>query len=241
MRFFLILTIACCLLGFQQLPAEEAAKAPPAAGRESVPTELSPELQALAQEAQKQFNAGHFPEAEKIYREILAKAPNHLPTIKSLGVVLFRSQKLKLAEEQFEKAIALSPDDAFSHTTLGIIHYTQGKYDDAVSDLKKAIDINPKNATAHNYLGITASQRGWMDVARKELELATNLDPEYADAHFNLAVLLATVTPPDKENALFHYQRALKLGAAPDVALEGLLKNSPDGGEKPSPSSGQAR
>jgi tetratricopeptide (TPR) repeat protein len=241
MRFSLILTIACCLLGLPAFPAEEAAKPAPSAARVTASTELAPELQALAQEGQKRFDAGHFPEAEKIYREILEKAPNHLPSIMSLGVVLFRSQKLKLAEEQFQKAIAMSPDDAFSHTTLGIIHYTQGKYDDAVSDLKKAIEINPKNATAHNYLGITASQRGWMDVARKELDLATNLDPDYADAHFNLAVLLATTTPPDKEGALLHYQRALKLGAPPDVALEGLLKISPEGGAKRPASSGQAR
>jgi tetratricopeptide (TPR) repeat protein len=240
MRIFLVPTIACCLLGLPVLAAEPAASPAPPAAPGSASSELPPELQALAQEGQKQSAAGQFPQAEKIFREILAKAPGHVPTIVSLGVVLFRSQKLKLAEEQFQKAIALSPDDAFSHTTLGIIHYTQGKYDDAVSDLKKAIDLNPKNATAHNYLGITASQRGWMDVARKELDLATNLDPDYADAHFNLAVLLATVTPPDKENSLFHYQRALKLGAAPDVALEGLLKNSPDGGAKPA-SPGQAR
>ena len=239
MRFSLIITIAC-LLGCQLLPAQEAASPAPSGPAQSAP-ELPPELQALAQQAQKQFNTAHYPEAEQIYREILAKAPNHLPTIMNLGVVLFRSQKLKLAEEQFTKAIAIAPDDAFSHTTLGIIHYTQGRYDAAVSDLKKAIDINPKNATAHNYLGITASQRGWTDVARKELELAANLDPDYADAHFNLAVLLATATPPDNETALLHYQRALKLGAPPDVALERLMKISSGESTKPLPATGQSR
>ncbi|HEY3899291.1 MAG TPA: tetratricopeptide repeat protein [Chthoniobacter sp.] len=240
MRFSLIFFIACCLSGLPSV-AEEANPAP-SSTPPSAAAELPPELQVLDQEAQKQFNAGHYPDAEKIFREILAKAPNHLPTILSLGVVLFRSQQLKLAEEQFTKAIALAPDDAFSHTTLGIIHYTQGRYDDAVSDLKKAIDISPKNATAHNYLGITASQRGWMDVARKELELATNLDPNYADAHFNLAVLLATTTPPDNASALLHYHRALKLGAPPDVALERLMKTSADGGAtKPPAPTGQSR
>jgi Flp pilus assembly protein TadD len=225
-------------LSGQVLPAEETANSAPSSSQQGTPT-LSAELQAQAQEAQNQFNAGHYPEAENIYREILAKAPDHLPTILSLGVVLFRGQKLKLAEEQFTKAIALAPDNAFAHTTLGIIHYTQGRYDAAVSDLKKAIDINPKNATAHNYLGVTASQRGWMDVARKELELATSLDSDYADAHFNLAVLLATTTPPDNESALLHYQRALKLGAPPDVALERLIKVS--GATKLPAASGQSR
>jgi Flp pilus assembly protein TadD len=90
--------------------------------------------------------------------------------------------------------------------------------------LTRALAINPKNATAHNYLGITASQKGWQEAAQKHLETAVAFDPNYADAHFNLAVIFASQSPPNKEGARLHYKRAIELGAAPDSNLENLIK-----------------
>ncbi len=211
--------------------SDTGAKAPAVTGPEGpmssvdaktsgVPTEFMP----LVQEAKDFFERNDYRSAEKIYEKILAKAPTNLYALSNLGVVRFRSGKLKLAEEAFKKAIAAAPEDAFSHCTLGIVCYSQGKYDEAVNELTKALAINPKNATAHNYLGITASQKGWQEAAQKELETATALDPGYADAHFNLAVVFATQQPPNKENARKHYKRATELGAEVDSALEALLK-----------------
>ena len=186
----------------------------------NVPAELLP----LAREGKEFFDRGNYLEAEKTYRKILAKVPNNLYALSNLGVVLFRAAKYKPAEDTFKKAIAVAPEDGFSHCTLGIVYYSQGKYDEAVNELTKALALNPKNATAHNYLGITASQKGWQEAAQKELETATDLDPNYADAHFNLAVVFAMQTPPNKENARKYYKRATELGAEPDSALEQLIK-----------------
>ena len=192
----------------------------PDSGSPAVPPELLPQ----AREAKEQFDKGNYREAEKTYERILQKAPKNLYILSNLGVVLFRAQKFGRAEEAFKKAIAIAPEDAFSHCTLGIVYYSQGKFDDAVNELAKALAINPKNATAHNYLGITASQKGWQESAQKELETAVAIDPLYADAHFNLAVVFATMQPPNKEKARLHYKRAIELGAEPDNNLEQLIK-----------------
>jgi len=189
-------------------------------GSPNVPADLLP----LAKEGKDQFERGNYVEAEKTYRKILAKAPNNLYTLSNLGVVLFRAQKYKAAEESFRKAIAIAPEDSFSHCTLGIVYYSVQKYDEAVNELTKTLALNPKNPTAHNYLGITASQKGWQEAAMKELETAVTLDPTYADAHFNLAVVYAMQTPPNKEKAREHYKLAIQYGAEPDAALEQLIK-----------------
>ncbi len=194
--------------------------APSGPGAPNVPPDMMP----LAREGKEQFERGNNLEAEKTYRKILAKAPNNLYTLSNLGVVLFRSGKYKPAEEIFKKAIAVAPEDGFSHCTLGIVYYSQNKFDEAVNELTKALALNSKNATAHNYLGITASQKGWQEAAQKELETAISIDPTYADAHFNLAVVFATQTPPNKEEARKHYKKATELGAEPDTALEQLIK-----------------
>ncbi len=190
------------------------------AGQPNIPAEYLP----LARDGKELFEKGDYRGAEKIYEKILAKVPNNLYILSNLGVVRFRAGKLKQAEEVLVKATKVAPEDGFSHCTYGIVLYTGGKLDEAVSALTKALAINPKNATAHNYLGITAAGKGWQEAAQKELETATTLDPSYADAHFNLAVVFATQTPPNKENARKYYKRATELGAEADSSLEQMLK-----------------
>ena len=75
------------------------------AGSPAVP----PALLAQARDAKEQFDKGNYRDAEKIYEKILAKAPSNLYILSNLGVVRFRGNKLKLAEEAFKKAIAIAP------------------------------------------------------------------------------------------------------------------------------------
>lgn len=192
----------------------------PATFKPGVPADLMP----LAREAKESFDKGKFKQAEKQYEEILTKSPNNLYSLSNLGVVLFRNGKLKAAEMTLKKAIAIAPKDEFTHTTLGIVYYQQAKFDDALSELTRSLAINPKSATAHNYLGITASRKGWQEAAEKEMLAAIAENPGYADAHFNLAVIYSTSQTPAKQLARRHYKKALALGAAPDPALDKLLK-----------------
>ncbi len=133
--------------------------------------------------------------------------------------------KLERAAEAYRKAIAIEPDDGSAHCKLGALYFAQGKYDEAVTHLTRALAIDPKDAIAHGYLGITASKKGWDEAALKELETAIAFDPKNPDFQFNLAVVLATYRPPDKERARRHYQRALRLGATPDPLMESLLSS----------------
>jgi Flp pilus assembly protein TadD/predicted nucleic acid-binding Zn-ribbon protein len=177
----------------------------------------------LAHRAKEDFTHGKYRSAEKLYQELLTKNPNNLYSLCNLGVVYFRTSRLKAAELTLKKAVAIAPKDEFAHTTLGIVFYRQAKFDNALTELTKALAINPKSATAHNYLGITASQKGWQEAAEKEMLQAIANNPDYADAHFNLAVIYATAQPPAKELAKRHYAKATELGSEPDPALEKLL------------------
>ncbi|MHA3773953.1 tetratricopeptide repeat protein [Verrucomicrobiota bacterium sgz303538] len=216
-----------------EAPAIAANEAAPAAATEGTPADtqtpavqggISADLMQLVKEAKANFDHGSYREAEKTYEKILAKDPTNLNALTNIGVTRFRLGKLKQAEESLKKAIAIAPQDAFSRCTLGIVYSSQNKYDEAINELTAAIAINPKNAVAHNYLGVSASHKGWQDNALKELETATALDPNYAEAHFNLAVLLASQQPPNKEGGRRYYKRATELGAEPDAKLEAMLR-----------------
>ncbi len=190
----------------------------------AIDTGTPAEFIELAKEARSAFDAENFREAERIYEKILSKSPKSLFALSNLGVVYFRTRKFKAAEMMLKKAIEIEPKDAFSYQTLGIVYYQQGRFDEAMEVLTKALDINPRNAVAHNYLGITASRKGWPEAAEKEILEAIAINPDYADAHFNLAVVYAMNEPPSIELARRHYRKALDLGAAPDEALENMLK-----------------
>ena len=120
--------------------------------------------------------------------------------------------------------IALAPGDSFAHSTLGIVYFQQARYDEAIAALTQSVSTDPKTPASHNFLGIAAAKKGWPEAALKELGTALQLDPNYTDAHFNLAVLLATAQPPDKDGARKHYKKAVDLGMAPDAKFEETLK-----------------
>jgi len=133
-----------------------------------------------ANRAKEFFERGDYREAEKIYAAILSAAPNNLYILSNLGVVQFRSGKLKQAADTLHQATTVAPNDPFSHYTLGIVYYSLARIDDAIKSLKRAIELNPENATAHNYLGLTYSAKGMQQEAAKELEIVRKLDPDQA-------------------------------------------------------------
>jgi tetratricopeptide (TPR) repeat protein len=190
----------------------------------AVPDALPNELQEVVIAASKNVEQGNYQTAEKQYQTVLAKDPKNLDALSNLGVVYFRTGKIRSAESTLKKALAIAPHDDFVLTTLGIVHYRQSKFDDALKELRKAIELNPNSATAHNYLGITASQKGRQQEAEKEMLQAIAEDPNYADAHFNLAVILITTQPSSRELAKEHYARATALGTQPSPSLERLLQ-----------------
>ena len=69
----------------------------------SVQTTAKPEvpddLVPVAREAKSNFDNGKYRAAEKQYQQILAKSPNNLYSLSNLGVVYFRTGKLKAAAQ----------------------------------------------------------------------------------------------------------------------------------------------
>jgi tetratricopeptide (TPR) repeat protein len=196
----------------------------PSSGTASAAAKLSPEVRAIADQAKKAFDGEKFSEAERLYAKALQLAPNNVFLQSNDAVAKYRLGKYKQAEESFKKALAIAPEDAFCWSTLGIVYYQEEKYDDAVNALTKSLAINQWNPTAHNYLGITAAHKGWLEAAQKELESAVQLDPKYGDAWYNLAITLASKTPPDKDEARKAYEKALELGVPKSEEMETLLK-----------------
>ena len=181
------------------------------------------EFKDTAAKATALYNEKKFEEAAAAYQQILDKYPQSIYALSNLGVVRFQQQKYPEAEKVLREAIRVAPNDAFSHSVLGIVLVQQEKYDDAIQILSRAVALDPNDAKTRNYLGISSSRKGLTEAAEQECRKAIELDDSYGDAHFNLAVIYATQTPPAKELAKRHYNRALELGVPKDQELEKLL------------------
>jgi Flp pilus assembly protein TadD len=177
----------------------------------------------VAAKAPALYKEKKFDESAAAYEQILVKYPQSIYALSNLGVVRFQQQKYPEAEKALREAIRVAPNDAFSHSVLGISLVQQEKYDDAIQVLSRAVALDPNDAKTRNYLGISSSRRGLQEAAEQECTKAIELDEGYGDAHFNLAVIYATKTPPTKELAKRHYNRALELGVPKDPELEKLL------------------
>lgn len=193
----------------------------------SLPTEESPEVASLMDEAREQFVRGNFSAAEELYQKLVDLKPDSVVALANLGVAQFRQGKLTAAQLALEKAIAADPDDAFSLTTLGAVMIEQNRVEDAINYLERANGAQADDPITLNYLGVASSQLGQFGKAEQSLRRAITVNPQYAEAHFNLAVIYATAKPPSIALAKRHYEKALELGSSPDQRLASMLQSAP--------------
>ncbi|MEI6034446.1 MAG: tetratricopeptide repeat protein [Verrucomicrobiae bacterium] len=201
-------------------PAGGFPATPPVEGPESLPDDT----RDMVDQARKLFGQGRFDEAEKLYQQIVASAPNNYFALSNLGVAQIQARKLSAAEVALKKAMEINPKDSFAATNLGVVYCKQGRFDEAIVSLEGAVASDAKDHIAENYLGICYGEKGRRQQAEDAFKRSIAIREEYPDAHFNLAVLYATGEPPSLDLAKEHYQIALQHGSDPDPSLEQLFQ-----------------
>jgi len=84
------------------------------------------------------FKTNAFPEAEVIYRRLIAENPNVFILHSNLGLILFKQGKLDEAEQFLLRAVDLRPNYAKSHLYLGLLYRQKKKYAPALEHLRFA-------------------------------------------------------------------------------------------------------
>lgn len=192
-------------------------------------TFIPKEAISLAARAGKAFSAGEMKQAESLYQQAVALAPESSTLRVSLAAVETRMGKLDHSEKNLHEALRHDLQNGPAWLLLGMNCLEQNRTEEAFAALVQATLYDDHNPRAHNYLGIASGRKGWRDASEEELRRAIELDPKYADANFNLAVLYLSHTPPLIELARRHYQQALDLGSPKDPLIEAqLAKSTPD-------------
>jgi predicted O-linked N-acetylglucosamine transferase (SPINDLY family) len=153
--------------------------------------------QAL-QIAVQHHEAGRLPEAEKIYRQILAAQPSHPDALHFLGLLAQQTGHHDAAATLLHRASVAKTSDADLHALLGASLGITGQREQAIAALMRAIELRPDFADAYNNLANVYRDQGQLDRAMASLNQALSLRPDFYEARVNRAhALLSSHRPAD--------------------------------------------
>lgn len=172
----------------------------------------------LAQKIQQAFSAhqaGKLPQAEALYKEILAIDPNHIDANHFYGLLAHQVGRSDIAVELISKALSKNPKSPQALNNIGMAYQTLGQTDKAISCYKKTLECNPKHARALNNLGVVYQELGKHEEALSFCLEANRIDSGQPQTLNNIGKLYKHLG--QKEKAIEFIKQALKI--KPDFAL----------------------
>lgn len=131
-------------------------------------------------------------EAERLFREILAKEPDNLDAAVSLANVYYDLERPADAIPLYEKFLAKNPDEASVRTDLATMYLYTKRTDDAIREYQKVIAAKPDFVNAYYNLGNAYHASGDTQKALETYHKAQALNPpgEIAQAIENVVAKL---------------------------------------------------
>lgn len=148
------------------------------------------ELDRLLQAAIRHHQAGRLRDAEPIYRDVLARDPDHPDALALLGLVAHQTGDHSTAIGLIERSLEFAPAVPWPHNNLGEAYRAAGRVDDAIDRYRAAIALKRDYADAWNNLGIALAGAGDRTEAEAAYRTAIAADRTNPQAHANLGDLL---------------------------------------------------
>ncbi|MBE9264435.1 tetratricopeptide repeat protein [Microcystis sp. LEGE 00066] len=184
------------------------------------PTTVAQTLEQLWQQGETAQAQKKYPEAERIWRQIIQLDPNSAVAFSNLCAALFRQNKLDEALIFCQKALALDPKLPEIYKNIGNVLYFQKKLTEAEEMYRRAIALDDKYAPAYNNLGNVLYEQKKLTEAEEMYRRALALDDKYVDAYNNLGVVLRDQNKLTEAEEM--YRRALALDDKFVFAYNGL-------------------
>jgi tetratricopeptide (TPR) repeat protein len=158
MTLVLLATLSACA------SAPEVAKKPVEAMQQVVTTavaavvpaeaQVNPQAQAAFDAARAHLRAGRTAEAERGFRDVIAKHPELGGAHANLGLILRNAGKHDDSIAALEQAVKASPKQPVFHNQLGVSYRHKGQFQKARSAYEQAIALDENYADAHLNLGV---------------------------------------------------------------------------------------
>ncbi|MCU1382778.1 MAG: hypothetical protein JWL71_1475 [Acidobacteria bacterium] len=152
---------------------------------------------------------GQFDEAERGYRAVLRRQPDHPDALHFLGLLLHRRGDTAAAVDSVRRATVAAPGYADAFNNLGNLLKLAGQFADAETAYRQALRLRPDDANAHSNLGVVLRVRGLLADSEAALRQAIAIDGRHVPAHTNLGHVLKRAGRI--EEAIASYRAAIAL------------------------------
>ena len=173
---------------------------------------MTPQIQF--KEAVLLHQQGRLVEAEKLYCQIMAAAPDNFAVRYMFALMRFHQKRNAEALELIEEAVRRNSTSADALALYGVLLHGAGRREEALSSLDAAIAIKPDDASCWYNRGLALRSLSRFADALDSLTRATALNPNHADAWKNRGLILAELGRSDE--AMAAMEKALALN--PDDA-----------------------
>jgi len=169
---------------------------------------------AEIRKAQELERNGDVQAAEKIYRDVLTKDPDHMEAARLLAGVAMLHKRYRDAEIFLRRAVEVAPDYARAWVDLVTAQRELNHFDDALESARQLLRISPEASESYVVLAGVEAAAGNHHDAIRAYRKALELKPDRIGAMTGLAHNLKTVG--DTGEAIATYRKVIE--ARPDHA-----------------------
>ena len=172
------------------------------------------QTEALFDQALACHMEGQIPQAQALYQEVLAMAPNHADALHLLGVTAAQTGNPRKAVDLIGKAIALDPGNEAFHFNRGIAFHELKEFSSAASSFDKATGIKPDYFEAFCHRGNALHELNRLEEAVACYDQAVAIKPDYLEAYYRRGNALQELGRFDEAVASYDQSIAIR----PDFA-----------------------
>ena len=151
---------------------------------------------------------GNLREAEKIYREVLVKAPEDVDALRLLAGIAMRAKQWGDAIVLLEKALDIAPDYYRGWMDVGVAHHEMENTEKAIAAYSRATRLDPAKSQSYTAAGKVYAMIGRHNDAIRQFRQALDRNPADADALAGMGHVLKTIGQQDE--AIASYRECIR-------------------------------
>ena len=172
--------------------------------------------------AEKALKSGDFEQAERIYRDVLAKDDQDIDARLGLSRTLLKERRLQDAFDHAARVIARDPLSARGHALLGATVLASGDFRMSVEEFRTALSLNENEAIALAGLAMVDYYENRTYACIIGLRRAVTIDPDEPDYIFNLGQ--AAARSERYKEAADAYERFLVIAPRTDAERRARIR-----------------
>lgn len=133
--------------------------------------------------------SGQIPQAERMYRQVLADHPSHAAAWTFLGMACFDQLRFDEAVAAYQQSLTLDPNLAQTYQNLGKVLGRLRRFDEAIQCFDRAILLSPGYVNAFKNKARAQYWKGDIEAALQSQLQTLALDPRDVETHMNVGMM----------------------------------------------------